>query len=82
MNNLKLKKMGNQKEIKKKVLDVLKEELQPISEQDGAALTGGFTGAAGNADSLLPIDDINVPCNVKNTSCPTNTVANCGGSTT
>ncbi len=67
--------MGNEKEIKKKVLDVLKEELQPISEQDGSTLTGGFTSTDYSA-AKLPIDDLNVPCN--NKTCTTNTVSGCG----
>lgn len=69
--------MGTEKNsLKKKVLDALKDELQSVSESENEQLTGGFSSATPN--STLPIDDVNVPCNSKNTSCPTNTVAGCG----
>lgn len=68
--------MGTEKNsIKKKVLDVLKDELQSVSETENDQLTGGFASAT--IDQISPIDDINVPCNTKNTGCGPNSVAGC-----
>jgi hypothetical protein len=67
--------MGTDKNsLKKKVLDALKDELQTVSETENEQLTGGFSGST--ADTIAPIDDINVPCN--NKGCTSNTVAGCG----
>jgi len=71
--------MGTDKNsLRKKVLDALKDELQGVSEDENQQLTGGFSG--GSAESVAPIDDVNVgSCGANKSSCNPNMVAGCGG---
>lgn len=60
----------------KRVLDVLKEQLQPLTESEGESLTGGVASGTANPDDIDPT--LNVGCGEKNSGCPTNTVSGCG----
>lgn len=68
--------MGTDKNsLKKKVLDVLKEELQTVTEAENEQLTGGFSSGR-SLDEEMDLE-LNASCpTTSNTSC--NTTAGCG----
>jgi hypothetical protein len=69
------------KNIQKRVLDALKDELQPLSDDGNTLLTGGF--ASGGQDPIAEFDpstNINCGGGGGNACCvgkPTNSVAGC-----
>lgn len=69
--------MGTPKNVQKKVLDALKDQLNPITDSEGSSLSGGF--ASGSADADAEGIDVNISC-PENSKC--NVVAGCGGTTT
>lgn len=66
---------SNQKQTPhKKVLDSLKEKLEPLTEAEGDSLTGGFASGTADPDGIDPTLNVSCPTN---SHCTVNSGPNC-----